>query len=306
VGIHAASDTEYDWKWYGALVGGYFRNHPPGTPTAMVDVEDTDDHSTAGLPVRWQRTDEWYNFKPLNFEQAGNVDFSPRNNPVHVLLRMDESTYVEQDGSDGVDDDHPISWCQAYDGGRSWYTGMGHTEASFVEAGFLSHILGGIQAAAGEVAAQDCGFSVRTDEPVDVGGVVPGTLALSVSPTADLGAFVPGMGRDYEATLTANVITTAEATTLTVHDPSANAAGRLVNGSFALAEPLQAKATNAANPAGAFAPVGSDPLTLLQYPAPISNDAVTIGLRQSIGANEALRTGRYGKTLTFTLSTNQP
>ena len=68
---------------------------------------------------------------------------------VHVLLTMDESTYAEDDGSDGTDDDHPISWCQRYDGGRSWYTGMGHTQQSFQEAGFLSHIGAGIEIAAG-------------------------------------------------------------------------------------------------------------------------------------------------------------
>ena len=134
VGIHAAADGEYDWRWYGNLVGAYFRNHPAGTPTATVVVEDTTDPSTAGLPARWSRTDEWYNYKaPTN---ANGDDYSARSTPgVHVLLKMDESTYAEDDGSDGVDDDHPISWCQKYDGGRSWYTGLGHTQASFSEAG---------------------------------------------------------------------------------------------------------------------------------------------------------------------------
>ena len=124
VGIHAAADGEYDWRWYGNLVGAYFRNHPDGTPTATVVVEDTTDPSTAGLPARWSRTDEWYNYKaPSN---ANGDDYSPRSTAgVHVLLKMDESTYAEDDGSDGVDDDHPISWCQSYDGGRSWYTGLG-------------------------------------------------------------------------------------------------------------------------------------------------------------------------------------
>ena len=68
---------------------------------------------------------------------------------MHVLLKMDESTYAEDDGSDGDDDDHPISWCQRYDGGRSWYTGMGHTQASFAEPGFQSHLEAGIEIAAG-------------------------------------------------------------------------------------------------------------------------------------------------------------
>ena len=89
-------------------------------------------------------------------------------------------------------------------------------------------------------------------------------------------------------------------------DPSATAPGRLVNGTFALAAPVQAKATNAANPSTAFAPIGATPVTLLSYAAPASLDQVTIGVRQSIGANEALRTGTYAKTLTFTLSTTTP
>ena len=63
---------------------------------------------------------------------------------------MDESTYAEDDGNT-TDDDHPISWCQRYDGGRSWYTGMGHTQASFSEADFLKHLLGGLEVAAGVV-----------------------------------------------------------------------------------------------------------------------------------------------------------
>jgi Trehalose utilisation/PKD domain len=61
-GIHAAADTEYDWNWYGHLVGGYFLSHPPGTPTATIDVEDLTNRSTEHLPHRWERTDEWYTF----------------------------------------------------------------------------------------------------------------------------------------------------------------------------------------------------------------------------------------------------
>jgi PKD repeat protein len=122
-------------------------------------VEDTDDHSTQGLPApNWVRTDEWYNYQsPENPSVGGGgTDYSPREN-VHVLITLDESTYVEEDGSDGVDDDHPISWCQRYEGGRSWYTGMGHTDASFGEADYLDHILGGIEVSAGVADSAECG-----------------------------------------------------------------------------------------------------------------------------------------------------
>ena len=129
-GIHSAADTEYGWPWYGQLVGAYFRNHPNGTPTATIVVEDTTDPSTAGIPARWTRSDEWYNYQsPVNpVVNGGGNDYNPRNTAgIHVLLTMDESTYAEADGSDGVDDDHPIAWCHRFDGGRSWYTGLAHT-----------------------------------------------------------------------------------------------------------------------------------------------------------------------------------
>jgi hypothetical protein len=104
------------------------------------------------------------------------------------------------------------------------------------------------------------------------------------------------------------VTSSAGDATLSVADPSSNAPGRLINGAFALATAVQAQATNAAHPTGAFAPVTSTatPLALLSYGGPISNDAVTITLKQPIGATEALRTGAYTKTLTFTLSTTTP
>jgi cytochrome c len=160
VGIHAASDTEYTWPWYGQMIGAYFRNHPAGTPTATTTIEDGNEPSTTGLPTSWVRTDEWYNFqKPDNPVVGGNQpgipDYSPRNSGVHVLATLDESTYDEVDDSPAADD-HPIAWCSNYDGGRAWYTGGGHTQASFSEPDFRAHILGGIKTAAGVVAA-DCG-----------------------------------------------------------------------------------------------------------------------------------------------------
>src|SRR5690606_10691828 len=110
-GIHAASDTEYDWPWYGELVGAYFASHPPGTPTATVVVEDPAHPSTHHLPAQWERTDEWYSFRD-----------NPRGD-VHVLASLDESSYAV--GSHAMGPDHPIAWCHDYDGGRSWYTGGG-------------------------------------------------------------------------------------------------------------------------------------------------------------------------------------
>ncbi len=307
VGIHSAADTEYTWPWYGKLVGAYFRNHPNGTPTATILREDGNHLSTRHLPAAWTRVDEWYNYQSIDNPviNGGGVDFSPRANPVHVLLAMDESTYNESDGSDDVDDDHPISWCHRYDGGRAWYTGLGHTEASFVEPEFLQHILGGIEVATGYTPDDTCGVVQRT---TGVGGTVPATLALSLGGAASFGAFVPGIGRSYEASMSGSVTSSAGDAALSVSDPSSTATGHLVNGSFALDEALEAMATSPASTGGPFAPLHGDgsPLGLLTYSGPTSNDAVTIGFRQSIGANEALRTGSYSKTLVFTLSTTTP
>ena len=134
------------------------------------------------------------------------------------------------------------------------------------------------------------------------GGTVAATLSLSLGTPASFSAFIPGVDTDATASTTATVISAAGDATLTVADPSPVATGRLVNGPFALAQPLQAKA------AGAFAPVGgsASPTTLLTYAGPASNDTTAIGFRQTIGRTEALRTGSYSKTLTFTLSTTSP
>jgi cytochrome c len=299
VGIHSAADTEYLWPWYGRLVGGYFRNHPNGTTSqggrpATVVVEDGAHPSTTGLPAAWPRIDEWYNYQGIvnPVVNGGGVDYSPRNSGVHVLLRMDESTYAEADGSDGVDDDHPISWCHRFDGGRAWYTGMGHTEDSYLEPLFLQHILGGLETAAGVVDDPACGV-VSVKAPGDVTGTVPATLALTVSPVANLGIFTPGLAHDYTATLAANVISTAGEATLSVADLSPNATGHLVNGAFSLPQPLLV----------AGSPL---PAAIKTWSGPVSNEPVTIEVKQPIGATDALRTGTYSKTLTFTLSTNSP
>ncbi|NOS69483.1 MAG: ThuA domain-containing protein, partial [Verrucomicrobia bacterium] len=146
VGIHSASDTEYSWPWYGGLVGAYFSSHPAGTPQATIKVADQIHPSTTPLPKRWVRTDEWYNFQ-----------INPRGT-VHVLATLDETTY--SGGTMGFD--HPIAWCHDYSGGRAWYTAGGHTQASYTEPLFLAHLLGGIEFAAGEQAA-DSGATIDSN-----------------------------------------------------------------------------------------------------------------------------------------------
>ena len=139
-GVHAAADTEHGWPWYLSLVGAEFRSHP-AIQQAAVRVEDAAHASTRSLPTPWRRTDEWYDFVE-----------SPRG-AAHVLLSLDETTY--QGGGMGAD--HPISWCRWFEGGRSWYTGLGHTRESWSEPLFLDHVRGGIRFAAGYPdSASDC------------------------------------------------------------------------------------------------------------------------------------------------------
>ena len=116
------------------------------------------------------------------------------------------------------------------------------------------------------------------------------------------------MGKDYAASTTATVISTAGNGALSVADPSPVATGHLVNGAFSLPQALQASATSPAGTGSVAAPVGgsSNPTTLLTYGGPVSNDVVALAFKQTIGQNDALRTGTYSKTLTFTLSTTQP
>ncbi|MCZ7418403.1 ThuA domain-containing protein [Verrucosispora sp. WMMA2121] len=138
VGVHSAADTEYGWSFYGNLVGAYFRSHP-AIQQATVRVENRAHAATAHLPQNWVRTDEWYDFQS-----------NPRAN-ARVLANLNESTY-----SGGVmGADHPIAWCKTYNGGRSFYTGGGHTQASYAEPAFRAHLLGGIRYAAGRTKA-DC------------------------------------------------------------------------------------------------------------------------------------------------------
>jgi hypothetical protein len=135
-GVHAAADTEHTWPWYGDLVGAYFKTHPEIQP-ATIKVEDRTHRSTRMLPAEWRRTDEWYVYNR-----------NPRGR-VRVLASVDDSTIKGAT----MDGDHPIAWFHEFQGGRSWYTGGGHTSESFTEDLFRKHLEGGILWAAG--AADD-------------------------------------------------------------------------------------------------------------------------------------------------------
>ncbi len=135
VGIHSAADTEYEWAWYGNLMGAYFDSHPhnPNVREARIRVTDTDHAATESLPQDWVRTDEWYNYR----------SFYPG---LTILAQLDEESY--EGGTNGSS--HPIAWYHEYDGGRAFYTGGGHEPSSFSEPLFLDHLQGGIAYAMGE------------------------------------------------------------------------------------------------------------------------------------------------------------
>ena len=132
VGVHAATDTEYGWPWYGDLVGAYFKSHPK-QQEATLHVVDRNFIATKHLPAEWKRFDEWYNYKYIA-------------KGLHVLITIDEKSYTG--GENG--DNHPMSWYHEYDGGRAFYTELGHTNESYADPLYLKHLLGGIQYAIGK------------------------------------------------------------------------------------------------------------------------------------------------------------
>lgn len=156
MGIHGAAATEYDWDWYGRLVGAIFDDHPE-VQEATVRVANDAHPSTLHLPSAWTWTDEWYNFR------------SDPTDSVNVLLTVDESTYDGESMGGG----HPVAWLREFQGGRSFYTALGHTKESYSDPAFRTHLLKGLEWAAGELS----GF-VESDFPfirttVDAEGLAP-------------------------------------------------------------------------------------------------------------------------------------
>jgi type 1 glutamine amidotransferase len=128
VGIHAAADTEYDWPWYGDLVGAWFLSHP-AIQEATVHVEDRRHPITSFLPATLVRKDEWYDYRT-----------NPRSK-AHVLMSLDTNTYRDAK----MTGDHPITWCHSVGKGRSFYTGFGHTKETYAEPMFREMLRRAIQ-----------------------------------------------------------------------------------------------------------------------------------------------------------------
>ena len=139
VGIHSATDTEYDWPWYTKMVGHMFHIHP-AVQTATIKVEDRNFPGMDRFPKRFLATEEWY-------------EFDAARSKLHYLLSVDEKTYKPyakwgpKEGK-GMGNFHPLAWYQDYDGGRAFYTALGHIPATYGDASVLHHIYGGIYWAA--------------------------------------------------------------------------------------------------------------------------------------------------------------
>lgn len=135
-GVHAAACTEYDWPYYGELLGARFARHPEIQPGRVV-IEDADHPATRPLPEDWETTDEWYDFRANPRDAVG----------VRVLARADEASYE----GGGMGEDHPLIWCrtQGEGGGRVFYTALGHASEAYEDPDFLAHLRGGLRWAAG-------------------------------------------------------------------------------------------------------------------------------------------------------------
>ena len=124
VGVHAAADTEYNWQWYGKLVGAYYRNHPEVMNGKILTINHK---ITNHLDSEWEIEDEWYNFDYVNYD-------------INILLNLDEDSYIGGEHPDY----HPITWYHEYDGGRSFYTGLGHTKEVYEDERFIKLLEKGI------------------------------------------------------------------------------------------------------------------------------------------------------------------
>src|SRR6266540_662383 len=191
VGVHSATDTEYDWPWYGRLAGAYFNGHPnnPNVRKGSYRTLDTTHVSTKGFPGRFEREDEFYNFKSID-------------PTIHVLVEIDETSY--DGGTNG--DHHPMSWFHDFDGGRAWYTNMGHTEATYTEPLFVQHLLGVLRYAmcTGNVDFNRARPEVnrftrvvladKLDEPIEL-AVLPGERVLFIERHGYVNLYTPSDGR---------------------------------------------------------------------------------------------------------------
>ncbi len=305
--IYAGTDTGLVWKTTNADAATPTWTRMQGLPQRWVNyiIVDPDDpnHAYVAFSGFREGVDAAHVYETKDGTNWTNISFNLPNGPVESIEYNAKANVLFAATDTGVYDHK--------DGDPYWYkVSVGMPQVPVLDLK--------LNAAGTALYAATFGRSVwklpLTTDAVDgggagqVGGSVPATLSLSIGPAATFAPFVPGVGQTYEAATTANVISSAGDAVLSVADPSSQNTGHLVNGSFFLPQPVQARARNAANTGTAYNNVGSsaNPLNLLAYDGPISNDQVALQFSQRINANDALRTGAYSKTLTFTLSTTSP
>jgi cytochrome c len=188
VGVHSAADTEYDWSWYGDLVGAYFTSHPLLPVEVEVTTEDGSHPSTDHLPAKFLFTDEIYNF-----------DRNPRFDH-EILLTIDEAGFIYPNIPDtpSMGDDHPIAWHKEFGGGRSFYTNLGHSPESWADPRFQEHLLEGIRWAAGPPSWNFIPVSRQARNPLSM-AIAPDGRVFYIERTGEVWIWSPETGRVTQA-----------------------------------------------------------------------------------------------------------
>ncbi len=184
VGVHSAADTEYDWPWYGRLVGAYFKSHPLLPVRVDVTTEDPLHPTTQHLDDEFVFVDEIYNF-----------DRNPRRDN-SILLTVDEAGFVfpNTDGGPSMGADHPIAWYKEFDGGRSFYTNLGHSPATWENPLFRTHLLQGIRWAAEPPSYRRTIVTTKAENPLSL-AVAPDGRVFYSEITGTLRVWHPTTGR---------------------------------------------------------------------------------------------------------------
>jgi glucose/arabinose dehydrogenase len=198
VGVHSAADTEHEWPWYGRLVGAYFRSHPLLPVRVTVTTEDATHPATAALPAQFEFTDEIYNF-----------DRNPRRDHA-ILLTVDEAGFVFPNFPAGpsMGADHPIAWYKEFEGGRSFYTNLGHRPETWRDPLFQDHLLAGVRWAAAPAAYSRVLVTGEARNPMAL-AVAPDGVVFYIERTGEVRRWEPTSGRVFDA-LRVAVDTTAE------------------------------------------------------------------------------------------------
>ncbi len=188
VGAHSAADTEHQWPWYGELVGAYFISHPLLPVEVEVTTEDPTHPSTQHLPATFLFTDEIYNF-----------DRNPRRDH-SILLTIDEAGFIFPNIPDtpSMGDDHPVAWYKEFEGGRSFYTNLGHRPETWADPVFQQHLLEGVRWAAAPNNFSRIILTTVPENPMEIAVADDGRV-FYIERTGELRVWLPETGQVVEA-----------------------------------------------------------------------------------------------------------